>query len=314
MPKLVEILRESADRLGTISCFGNDPVRGDKTIPLPGTFFEAVDAYYAAIFAEMKKKGVFPGAYKPNQGFFVNQDRPLEGEFGGSKALAEMMKHCKSVRVPTILDFKRGDIAKSSANYAVEGFDAWKADAVTIHPYMGEDSVGPFFEKGGAYMMCRTSNKSAPNIQDLAVTGRMQVDPKSLAYVINPCDPMPVFMAVADWAIEWAKNPKYAGNVGVVVGATYPAELEMVANRFVNANVEVAILVPGIGAQGGNEHECMERLKSAGYDHRLARLSSSSELNFAWAKQGRKPEEWAAASVDALADMNNKINLRKYVA
>lgn len=313
MLRMTDILRESAERLGTISCFGNDPVRGDKTIPVKRSFEEDVVAYYTAIFDEMKARKVYPASFKPNQGFYFKEDKPLENEFGGTRALAQIFHFCNAAAVPTILDFKRGDIAKSSANYAVEGFDVWKADLVTVHPYMGEDSVGPFFEKGGAYMMCRTSNKSAGDLQDLAVVGRFVVDKETKERkIVDACNPTPLYMKVAELAVKWSKNEKYAGNIGVVLGATWPNELEEVATYFVNNNAEVALLIPGVGAQGGSASEVMERLAAARYDHRLARINSSSELNFAWAKKGLTIDQAAKASVDALEELNREINLQKY--
>ncbi len=308
MAKLIETLRESADRTGSIACFGNDPVLGEGKIHLPGTFLEASVPYMTAIFQEMRKRGVKLGALKPNQGFYVMHDRPFEGDFGGSLALVEVMKLCKEEEVPTILDFKRGDIKKSSANYAAEGFDAWQADSVTIHPYMAEDSVAPFFEKGGAFLMCRTSNPSS-DIQNLTAIDFSKFDPKT---GMGSIDMAPVYMRVAELAVKWSKNPKYAGNVGVVLGATHPGELESVVRFFAEENAEIGLLIPGVGAQGGSAEECMERMAAAGYDHRLARINSSSGLCFAYAKRGRPAEEWAEASVDAIADLNKEINLQKY--
>jgi orotidine-5'-phosphate decarboxylase len=314
MPRMNDILRESAERFGTISCLGIDPVRGEKTIPEEGTFEDDIVNYYTGMFNEMKEKNIYPASCKENQGFFLREDEPFDAIFEGARALAQVLHLNRESAIPAILDFKRGDIKKSSANYAVEGFDAWKADMVTVHPYMGEDSVGPFFEKGGAYMMCRTSNPSAKDLQDLAVVGRFVIDPETKERkLIDACDPTPLYMKVAELAVKWSKDEKYAGNVGVVLGATYPGELEEVANYFVNENAEVALLIPGVGAQGGSASECMERLAAAGYDHRLARISSSSGINFAWAKKGLTPDQAAKAAVDALEELNNEINLQKYL-
>ncbi|MFC1801517.1 hypothetical protein ACFLZB_03555, partial [Nanoarchaeota archaeon] len=189
--------------------------------------------------------------------------------------------------------------------------------------YMGIDSMAPFFERGGTYMMCRTSNASAVDMQDFAVMGIYKTVPdpndktgKKKIKVLEEFDsPMEMFMCVADLAVRWSQDPKYEGNVGVVVGATFPAELEQVAKYFVQHSAEVPILVPGIGAQGGDETECMERLSAAGYDHRIARLSSSSGLNFAYDKADpkRPAHEWAVAAVDSLEKMNNKINLEHHL-
>lgn len=295
MVKLIERLRESAERLQTISCFGNDPVLGEGKVHLPGTFLEAVSQFYSAIFSHMRERNVFPAAFKPNHGFYSRHNKPRERQYDGYAALDVIMSLCEKANVPTILDFKRGDIKKSSDNYAVEGFDGWRADSVTTHAYMGIDSMAPFFERGGTFMMCKTSNKSAKDLQDLEVDG------------------VPIYMKVAELAVQWARDPKYAGNVGVVLGATYPEQLSEVARFFVKEEAEIALLIPGVGAQGGSAEECMEKMAEAGYDHRLARINSSSGLNFAYAKRKRPPEEWAGAAVDALKELNQEINLQKYL-
>ncbi len=314
MPRMNDILRESAERFGTISCLGIDPVRGEKTIPEKGTFEDDIVNFYTGMFNEMNERKIYPASCKENQGFFLREDEPFDAIFEGARALAQVLHLNRESAIPAILDFKRGDIAKSSANYANEGFDVWKADMVTVHPYMGEDSVGPFFEKGGAYMMCRTSNKSAGDLQDLAVVGRFIIDKETKERkLVDACGPTPLYLKVAELAVKWSKNEKYAGNVGVVLGATWPNELEEVATYFVNNNAEVALLIPGVGAQGGSAPEVMERLASAGYDHRLARINSSSDLNFAWAKKGLTIDQAAKASVDALEALNNEINLKKYL-
>ena len=97
-----------------------------------------------------------------------------------------------------------------------------------------------------------------------------------------------------------------------MLGATHPGELETVVRFFAEEKAEIGLLIPGVGAQGGSAEECMERMAAAGYDHRLARINSSSGLCFAYAKRDRPAEEWAEASVDAIADLNKEINLQKY--
>lgn len=129
--------------------------------------------------------------------------------------------------VPVILDAKRGDIGSTAAAYARACFEVWDADAVTLSPYLGRDSVRPFTEYGDrfAFVLCHTSNPSAGEVQGLSRWG------------------MPLYQRIATMAPTWGD-----GNVGLVVGATYPESLAEVRAL----TPQTWFLVPGVGAQGGN--------------------------------------------------------------
>lgn len=133
--------------------------------------------------------------------------------------------------IPIILDSKRGDIESTSRFYAKEAFDVFNADAVTVNPYFGLDSLKPFFERKdkGVIILCRTSNKSASDFQDLKVSG----------------EKIPLYLYVAKKVQEWSKEYK---NCLLVVGATWPEELKKIREIA----PKMFILVPGIGAQGGD--------------------------------------------------------------
>jgi orotidine-5'-phosphate decarboxylase len=185
------------------------------------------------------------------------------------------------------MDYKRGDIATSSANYAREGFERWVADAVTISPYMGSDSVIPFLEytaKGqGTYILNRTSNAGGKDFQNLKLDdGRM------------------LYEAVGDKLIEWSK--KYPGT-GAVVGATSMKELKALAEQY--AEFEIPLLIPGVGSQGGSAVDVMNTLKKAKYDMKLARINSSSGLTHPWKKDNHIPENWATVCANALEVLIN---------
>ena len=131
-----------------------------------------------------------------------------------------------------ILDAKRADIANTNMGYVKSAFDELGFDAITIHPYLGREAVMPFLERSekGVFVLVRTSNPGASEFQDLIVDGE------------------PLYKRVAkNVATEWNKN----GNCGVVVGATYPGELQEVRDIV----GEMPILIPGIGAQGGDASE-----------------------------------------------------------
>lgn len=131
--------------------------------------------------------------------------------------------------IPIIVDAKRADIGTSSEMYARQVFDFLQADAVTLNPYLGEDALEPFLrrEDKGSIVLCRTSNKSASDFQDLKVGAN------------------PLYIEVAKKAVEWDKKYK---NLLLVVGATYPAELKNIRKIA----PQMTFLVPGIGTQGGD--------------------------------------------------------------
>jgi orotidine-5'-phosphate decarboxylase len=165
-------------------------------------------------------------AFKPQMAFYEALGIP------GLRALASTVQHIRDVApgVTIIGDAKRGDIGSTAAAYATAMFDHWDFDAVTVHPYLGRDSVQPFLERPGrgAIVLCRTSNPSAIEFQDLLPA---DVDGKT------------VYELVADAVATWNTD----GNLGIVVGATYPDEMAVLRA----AHPDLPFLVPGVGAQGG---------------------------------------------------------------
>ena len=138
--------------------------------------------------------------------------------------------HRNHPHVPVILDAKRGDVGNTAERYAIEAFERYGADAVTVNPYLGGDSLEPFlkYEDKGVIILCRTSNPGARDLQDLDVGGGRKL-----------------YLAVAELAArQWNRR----GNCMLVVGATYPEELAEVRA----AVGEMPLLVPGVGAQGGD--------------------------------------------------------------
>lgn len=131
--------------------------------------------------------------------------------------------------IPLILDAKRGDIGSTSEKYAREAFDVLQSDAVTVNPYFGLDSLEPFLKRSdkGVIILCRTSNKSASDFQDLMLDGT------------------PLYLHVAQKATEWNNTFK---NCLLVVGATWPEEMKKIREHA----KDMYFLVPGIGAQGGD--------------------------------------------------------------
>jgi len=135
--------------------------------------------------------------------------------------------------IPVLLDAKRNDIGSTAEAYVEAVFDRLNADAVTVNAYLGADSLEPFLRRAdrGIFILCRTSNPGATDLQDLLVAG---ADGKT----------EPLYLTVAARAYMWNRH----GNVGLVVGATYPRELARVRQRC----PELPILLPGAGTQGGD--------------------------------------------------------------
>ena len=203
-------------------------------------------------------------AYKPQIAFY--------SALGAEDQLRSSIDYIRE-RAPNalvILDAKRNDIGNTAQAYAREAFDRYDADAVTINPYMGEDSVQPFLEREdrGAILLCRTSNPGARDFQDLV------------------CDGLPLYAHVARRAAErW--NAKR--NLMLVVGATFPQE--MAALRQAHPNLP--FLVPGIGAQGGD----LDATLQAGLDSEGTGLLINSSRGIIYAGGGT-PEAIRSAALE----------------
>jgi orotidine-5'-phosphate decarboxylase len=171
--------------------------------------------------------------------------KPQIAYFASARAEAQLERLIEHIRrahpqVPVILDAKRGDIGATAEHYAREAFERYQADAVTLSPYMGRDSLDPFlaYADRGAFLLCRTSNAGGDDLQMLDTGG------------------MPLYQRVARRAAtDWNTH----GQLGLVVGATYPDELAAV--RTLAATLP--LLVPGIGAQGGDIEASVKAGQSA---------------------------------------------------
>jgi orotidine-5'-phosphate decarboxylase len=168
-------------------------------------------------------------AVKPNLAFF-------EAYGASGIAALERLRARVPPGVPVVADAKRGDIGTTAARHATALFDLLDADAVTLSPYLGSEAIEPLLDRADrfAYVLCRTSNPGAGELQDLVVAP----DPSGDA----PAEPL--YLRVARRAMAWGPG----GTVGLVVGATAPAELAAVRS----AAPGLAFLVPGVGAQGGD--------------------------------------------------------------
>lgn len=210
----------------------------------------------------------FAACFKPNIAFYEQFGIP------GLKALEETLAAVPS-GIPVIGDVKRGDMGNTAEAYARAMFEQWGFDAVTVNGYQGLDAVQPFlsYAEKGVYVLCRTSNPSSREFQEQPLAnGRL------------------LYEHVAITATGWATN------VGLVVGATAPAELARVRELVPGAS----LLVPGVGAQGGSPREVIE---AAGGEPGSIVVSSSRAILYA--AEGPGFAEAAANAAEALRDELN---------
>jgi len=210
---------------GTVLCLGLDP----DPSALPAGFRPDLSGVEAFAWLLLESALPFAAAVKPNLAFF---------EAFGSAGLAALERLRASIPpdVPVVLDAKRGDIGSTAARQAVALFDALGADAITVNPYLGAEAVGPLLDRLDrfAYVLCRTSNPGASELQGLVVEADGRLD--------APAEPL--WARIARRAQAWGPG----GTVGLVVGGTAAADLAAI--RAIAPGL--AMLVPGIGAQGGD--------------------------------------------------------------
>lgn len=261
MGRFHERLRSSWERSGSALCVGLDPDPARLPDPLDGSP-DAIERFCIEI---VDATADLVCAFKPQIAYFAAQ-----------RAEEQLERICAHIRnqhpdVVLILDAKRGDIGSTAEQYAREAFGRYGADAVTVNPYLGTDSVAPFLEAGGGVIgLCRTSNAGGDELQMLESDGE------------------PIYLHVARMIAErWAA----LGDCGLVVGATYPNELARVRSVV----GDLPILVPGVGAQGGSASEAM----AAGADSTGSGLVINSSRAVLYASHGSDFAEAARAVAEA---------------
>lgn len=244
-------------------CVGLDPDPTRMPFALDGTR-DATENFCKAI---IDATADLVCAFKPQIAYFASQ--------GAEEALERVCRYVRETypNVTLILDAKRGDIGPTAQHYAEEAFGRYGAHAVTVNPYLGTDSVAPYFDYGGGVIaLCRTSNPGGDDLQSLVADGK------------------PIYAHVAALvADDWSKR----GDCGLVVGATYPSELADV--RAIAP--DVPLLVPGIGAQGGDAATVVEH----GADARRRGLIVSSSRAILYASRGIDFAEAARTAAERTA-------------
>jgi orotidine-5'-phosphate decarboxylase len=211
--------------------------------------------------------------------------KPQIAYFAAMKAETELQQiiqyiHQNYPEIPVILDAKRGDIGSTADQYALEAFERYKADAVTVNPYMGGDTLAPYskYSDKGVVVLCKTSNAGSGELQNLKLENGQRLYEK-----------------VAQNALEnWNTNQ----NILLVVGATYPEELAQIRSIVGN----MPLLIPGIGAQGG---DVQATLKAGLRDDGKGLIISSSRGIIYASDQN---QTFAKAAQDACIELKNMIN------
>ena len=264
----VDALKARWTGANTLVCVGLDP----EPAKFPPHLRDDPDAVFRFCREIIDATAEFACAFKPQIAHFA--------ALGAEVTLQRLVKHIHDAHpgVPVILDAKRGDIGSTAQLYAAEVFDRFGADAVTLNPYLGRDSVQPFLDRAGkgVVLLCRTSNPGAKDFQDLDCGGR------------------PLYQRVAETvARDWNEG----GQCLLVVGATWPKELAAVRGTV----GDMPFLVPGIGAQGGD----VEAVVKAGRTADGGGLVISSSRAILYAGHG---EDFAIASAEAARELRDEIN------
>lgn len=266
--RFTDKLQQAMDRNQSLLCVGLDPDIGrfpphlrDQPDALERFHREIIDATADLVCA-----------YKPQIAYFA--------ALGAEQSLLNTLTYLREryPHIPVILDSKRGDIGATASMYAREAFERFQADAVTVNPYMGGDTLTPFtdYTNKGVIVLCRTSNPGGADLQGLDVDGRK------------------LYEIVAEKAArEWNRH----GNVCLVVGATWPEELRRVRDIV----GEMPLLVPGIGAQGGD----IAAVMAAGKTARGGLIINSSRA-ILYAGEGEDFAQHARAVATATRDEINR--------
>lgn len=219
----LDMLRGAERQNRSLLCVGLDP----DPSRFPGKLKDDTSRIFDFCAAIVDATADTAIAFKPQIAYFAAHR--------AEDQLERLMEHMRRTapHVPTILDAKRGDIGSTAQQYAIEAFERYGADAVTLSPFMGFDSVQPYlqYHSKGAFLLCRTSNPGGDDLQNQRLAS---VDGQPLLY---------------EHVARLAQGPwNLNGQLGLVVGATYPAEIE----RVREIAPTLPLLIPGVGAQGGD--------------------------------------------------------------
>ena len=268
--RFTDKLRARWNAANSLLCVGLDP----DPAKFPDAYSDDEDALFAFCRDIADATAEYACAFKPQIAYFAAHN-------DGEAALQRLIAHINAEHpdVPVILDAKRGDIGSTAEQYAVEAFDRFGADAVTLNPYMGRDSAQPFLQRGdrGCVFLCHTSNPGARDFQELDVGGE------------------PLYQRIARTiAGEWND----ANNCSLVVGATFPEELKVIRGIV----GDMPLLIPGVGAQGGDVEAVVKNGRAANGSG----LMINSSRGILYASMGA---DYAEAAAHAARELRDTINL-----
>ena len=219
----LDMLRNAERQNGSMLCVGLDP----EPAKFPATLKGDAGKIYDFCAAIVDATADLVSAFKPQIAYFAAHR--------AEEQLERLMDHMRRAApgVPIILDAKRGDIGSTAEQYAKEAFERYGADAVTLSPFMGFDTIQPYlkYHGKGAFLLCRTSNPGGDDFQNQRLSG-VAGEPRLYEHIAQ--------LAQGPWNLN--------GQLGLVVGATYPAEIERVRALAPT----LPLLIPGVGAQGGD--------------------------------------------------------------
>ena len=269
-------IQAAMEHNNSLLCVGLDPAPERY----PGAFAEREQGIFAFNQAIIDATADLVCAYKPQAAYYH--------AYSAEDQLARTIDyiHTHYPNIPVILDSKRGDIGTTASQYATEAFDRYKADAVTVNPYMGVDTIEPFscYQDKGTVVLCRTSNPGAAAIQNLLV---QQADGQTAK----------LYEMIARMCQQWNKH----NNILLVVGATNPAELK----RIREITGDMTFLVPGLGAQGGDVAATVKNgLNSAGKG-----IIVNSSRGIIYASSG---DDFAEKARQAAIELRDQVNRYRY--
>lgn len=264
--KFIEHLKQTSDRHNSLLCIGLDPDIARFTAAISRSDSPIFDFNKAIIDATAD----LVCAYKPQIAHYA--------AYGAEAELSQTIRYIQdNYQIPVILDAKRGDIGSTAEMYAREAFERYKADAVTVNPYLGLDSMEPFlsYADKGIIILCRTSNPGGSDLQNLKI--------ENGKYLYEHI------------AIQAKKAWNSNGNVLLVVGATRPQELK----RIRELTGDIPFLLPGVGAQGGDIKSMMENARGG-----QLIVSSSRAILYA-----ETSDNFAEGARQAALETRDQINL-----
>ncbi len=273
MSRYLDLLQNEYANKSTLLCFGMDPVVERMKIDTSKNLADEIVNYFTRIFGAIAGK---ISAVKPNAAFY------LQYGMDGLSALVQIIAKMKSAGMPVIIDAKFGDIGRTAAAYARYIFDYLGGDSVTLSPYLGYDSLEPFFKykEKGFYLLALTSNKGAADFQ----LGRLETGEHLYEHVLR---------SICGWSGS-------VSSAGAVIGATHN-EFRGCIELLGSMKCSVPLLIPGVGAQGGSYSIIKEILEELEYNTGIVRINASSSISYAHEKfQSLSVEEASSRAVEEM--------------